>query len=189
MKPGRRRTSASAEQAPAVETLLFHNAISDKGGTIISTKLQGFSDDSEEAYAAVVYLRTVYDSGPPTVSLVAAKTTVERQTIPRLELCGAQLLAKFTIVQTALNNDLDHTHAWSYSTIVLYWLDGSLKRFKTFVGNKVSAILNQLPARTWKHVPTFTYPADCASRWLLPQDLIIHSLRWKSPPWLLTDLP
>ena len=138
-------------------------------------------------YAAVVYLRTAYTSRPPTISLVAAKTKVaplKKQSIPRLELCRAQLLAKLlTSIRTALNVDLNHTFAWSDSTIVLHWLDGSPKRFKTFVGNRVSAILNQLPARTWKHVPTANNPADCASRGFLPQDLIKHSLWWEGPPW------
>ena len=57
------------------------------------------------------------------------------------------------------------------------------------MGNHVSSILDLLPARTWKHVPTATNPGYCASRGLLLQELISHNLWWKGPPWLQTEPP
>ena len=64
------------------------------------SKLHRFSDASESAYAAAVYLRTVYDIDDGTVSvcLVASKirvSPVKKQTIPRLELLGALILTRF----------------------------------------------------------------------------------------------
>ena len=113
---------------------------------------------------------------------------LKRQSNPHLELCGAQLLSKLlTDVRNALNIDISLSFAWTDSTIVLHWLDGSPKRFKTFVGNRVSSILELLPASTWRHVPTTSNPADCASRGLLPQHLLPHSLWWEGPPWLLVE--
>ena len=56
------------------------------GDTIKTTELHGFSDAAEDAYAAVAYLRATYESGPPTMVLVAAKTKVaplKRLSIPR----------------------------------------------------------------------------------------------------------
>ena len=50
-----------------------------------TTELHGFSDVSEKAYAAVI-VRATYDDGPPTLSLVTAKTKVvllKRLSIPR----------------------------------------------------------------------------------------------------------
>ena len=62
-----------------------------------SISLHGFCDASQEAYAATVYMRATYSSGPPTSNLVISKTRVaplKSRTIPQLELCGAHLLAK-----------------------------------------------------------------------------------------------
>ena len=106
----------------------------------------------------------------------------------RLELCGATLLAKLiTNVRTALDIPLHDTHAWCDSTIVLAWLDGSSKRYRTFVGNRISTILQALPPAAWHHVPTLENPADCASRGLLPGELLDHSLWWNGPSWLSTE--
>ena len=63
--------------------------------------LHGFSDSSCKAFSAVVYLRAVYETGPPSSALVFSKTRVAplvERTIPELELCGAHLLA--TVLKT-----------------------------------------------------------------------------------------
>ena len=69
-----------------------------KDAKIVSVQLHGFSDASEQAYAGVVYLRMVDSAGGIHTSLVMSKTKVappiKRLTIPRLELCGARLLAQ-----------------------------------------------------------------------------------------------
>ena len=69
----------------------------DKKSQIASIQLHGFSDASENAYAAVVYLRMTDASGKVRISLVTSMTKVapiKKLTIPRLELCGAYLLAQ-----------------------------------------------------------------------------------------------
>ena len=162
-----------------------------KGAHRVITQLHSFCDASTRAYAAVVYVRATYADHPPTCTLVTAKTRVaplKPSSIPRLELCGASLLAKvLTSVRSALNIPLNQVYAWSDSTIVLSWLDGHPKRFKTFVGNRLAFILEALPTSTWHHVPTEQNPADCASRGLSPIELVNHSLWWEGPNWLLTE--
>ena len=64
---------------------------------VLCHELHGFSDASEKAYPAVVYL-TVYDDGKTiiTTSIIASKNHVaplKKQTIPCLELLGATILA------------------------------------------------------------------------------------------------
>ena len=64
---------------------------------VTSTQLHGFSDASERAYSGVVYIRIEDPTGDAYTSLVISKTRVapiKRQTILRLELCGALLLSQ-----------------------------------------------------------------------------------------------
>ena len=153
-----------------------------------SMEIHGFADASEVAYAAVVYLRITDESDNAQTSLVISKTKVapiKRLTIPRLELCGAQLVAQLIHrVRQVLAIPLSHVYAWTDSTVVLNWLDGSPKRFKAYVGNRVSTIIDLIPPDKWRHVKGTENPADCASRGLYPSELLNHSLWWDGPTWL-----
>ena len=67
---------------------------------------------------------------------------------------------------------------------MLNWLDGSPRRFKTFVGNRVSTIMELIPPEKWNHISGLDNPADCASRGLFPSELLQHQLWWDGPLWL-----
>ena len=62
-----------------------------------SKLLHGFSDASEQAYAAVFYLHVEHEDGNIQTTFISSNTKVapmKRLNIPQLELCGAQLLAQ-----------------------------------------------------------------------------------------------
>ena len=64
-----------------------------------SYQIHGFCDASDKAFAAVVYLQTEHRNGEVEINLMASKTRVapiKKQTTPRLELLGANVLAKLT---------------------------------------------------------------------------------------------
>ena len=166
----------------------IHRCYYPKHVYISSVQLHGFCDASEDAYADVVYFRGQDRHGNVHISLVISKTKVapiKRLTIPRLELCGAKLVAQLLHhMKGVLGVLTEDIFAWTDSTIVLSWLSGNPRRFKTFVGNRVSHIMQLIPPDRWYHVRTQDNPADCASRGLLPSELVDHKLWWNAPDWL-----
>ncbi|GFS49202.1 uncharacterized protein TNIN_490281 [Trichonephila inaurata madagascariensis] len=86
--------------------------------------LHGFSDASEAAYACVVY--AVQRNRGKLLKLRCwaekAKSLLKPIRIPRLELNGALLLARFiAILSTCLKNHVN-VYAWTDSQVVLSWL-------------------------------------------------------------------
>ncbi len=155
---------------------------------IQSQQLHGFSDASEKAFAGVVYMRTLYQDASVDVSIIMAKTKVapvHGDTIPRLELCGAVLVARLmSHIKTIMKVRDSNIFLWSDSTIVLQWLRGDPKHLKTYAGNRIRQVLELTNHTAWRYVPSTSNPADCATRGLLPSQLKGHELWWKGPSWL-----
>ena len=87
-------------------------------------------------------------------------------------------------VQCTFALPINCIYAWTDSTIVLKWLVGNPRCFKTYVGNHISHILKLTSPDQWNHVDGTNNPADCASRGLLPSKLLEHKLWWNGPKWL-----
>nr|XP_029728573.1 uncharacterized protein LOC109397738 [Aedes albopictus] len=153
------------------------------------TYLHGYSDASERAMGACVYVRTVDDAGNISSRLLCSKSKIapignNRTTLPRLELCASVLLARLiSNVKAAINEPIFEVHAWTDSQVVLAWLNGGASRWKTFVANRVAEITTHLPAINWDHVDTHQNPADLISRGALPEKLRDNSLWWNGPTW------
>lgn len=52
----------------------------------------------------------------------------------------------------------------------------------------VSHIVELVAPDRWRHILGSENPADCASRGLLPSELLQHQLWWNGPDWLSSDL-
>ncbi|XP_060526909.1 uncharacterized protein LOC132702345 [Cylas formicarius] len=98
-------------------------------------------------------------------------------TIPRLELCGALLLAELVDkAKRALNINFDECYYWCDSTITLAWIKGSPHQWKIFVSNRVTQIQNLTETNSWQYVNTQENPADLLSRGLSPIDFLKNKL-------------
>lgn len=153
-------------------------------------QLHGFCDASESAYAAVIYIKTIDANGIIKVRLLTAKTKVaplkrEKLTIPRLELCGATLLANLTQqVISDMQMQIENVFLWCDSKIVLAWIKGNPNRWKSFVANRAIEINGKFKASSWNYVQSKQNPADCASRGIFPSELDEYTLWWNGPDWL-----
>ncbi|XP_011858208.1 PREDICTED: uncharacterized protein LOC105555775 [Vollenhovia emeryi] len=151
-------------------------------------ELHGFSDASQLAMAAVIYI-SVHDSNGATFSLVCSKTKVaplKRLSIPRLELTAVLLLSRLMqYVKATLNMDVTATHMWTESLVTLSWIRSHTSRWKDFVRHRVAQIEGLTKAAHWRYIPGTSNPADGASRGLTTAQLQGQSLWWTGPPWIL----
>ncbi|XP_028413524.1 uncharacterized protein LOC114536361 [Dendronephthya gigantea] len=157
-------------------------------GKVLSIQVHCFSDASEKAYAAAIYLRSKYESGLVDVNLIAAKTRVaplKRQTIPRLELLGANILARLANnIQNALELPQDvEIYYWVDSKTVLYWIKNA-KPWKQYVLTRVKEIRECTAQDSWRHCPGLENPADLPSRGMNANKLVNEKRWWEGPEFL-----
>ena len=109
---------------------------------------------------------------------------IKSLSIPKLELCRVVILSKLiSHAAKIFNIPTGQIYNWTDSLVVLGWLRGNPHRFKTFVGNRVSKIINAVPPSCWRYVNTETNPATRASRGLFPAELDKHNIWWHGPDW------
>lgn len=153
-----------------------------------AVELHGFSDASQFAMAAVVYLVVNSPSTGAKPSLICSRTKVapiKRLTIPRLELTAALLLSTLiTHVYATLNMTITNIHLWTDSQVTLTWIKAHSSRWKDYVRNRVTKIQDLTESAHWRHVPGTSNPADCASRGITTDQLDDHYLWWTGPPWM-----
>ena len=153
-------------------------------------QMHGFADASERAYGAVVYLRVETEAGDVFTKLVSSRTRVapiSGDTVPRLELMGALILARLmNSISSALKGTLNinEMFCWLDSQIALWWIWGVTREFKQFVQNRVTEIRGLVQPDMWNYCPTEHNPADIASRGMKASGLIENELWWSGPQFL-----
>ena len=190
------------DRLPEIEKISIHRCYKPESfDQICNAQLHIFSDGSESGYGACAYLRLVDGNGNVSISLVMGKSRlapIKQSTIPRLELSGAVVACRlYELISSELEIDLDHVTFWTDSMIVLGYINNTSRRFKTFVGNRLSEIHNISSPEQWRYVDTNSNPADIASRgmdvkdatkinmWLNGPDFLQHEpQRWPQNPSL-----
>ncbi|CAG7720015.1 unnamed protein product, partial [Allacma fusca] len=129
--------------------------------------LHTFCDASEQAFAAVVYLR-IEHTGEVTVAFVAARARVaplKALSIPRLELQAAVMASRLaSSVREQIDLSVDSSHYWSDSRTVLCWIRDDSRKYQQFVSHRIGEILESTEVDQWHWVPTGDNPADEATR-------------------------
>ena len=155
-------------------------------------KLHVFSDASEQAYAAAVYVVTESATGERSSTLALARARVaptkKRLTVPRLELIAAVMglrLAKKAC--KALGISLREVHFWCDALDVLCWLRNEVRRFQSCVANRVAEIREHTEPSQWQHCPGSTNPADLPTRGITAAELRHSREWWNGPEFIVED--
>lgn len=150
-----------------------------------------FSDASEMAISAVIYLRLTDKSGIQQLGFVLGKAKLAPKhghSIPRLELCAAVLATElYEIVRSELNFEFDSVQFFTDSRVVLGYIHNQSKRFFTYVANRVERIRRCSEPCDWNYVPSKLNPADEATR-SVTASKIQDSLWLKGPTKLLCNV-
>lgn len=165
----KRRWTDWLTSLPALEHFSVARCFKPKDfGNDVFAQLHHFADASEDAYGSVSYLLMRNTSNETQCAFMMGKSRVaplRPPTIPRLELTAATVAIRMdSVLRRELQLNLAESVFWTDSTVVLQYLRNETTRFRTFVANRVAAILKGSDVEQWKHISTDKNPADCASR-------------------------
>jgi len=148
---------------PSLSCLNVHSALDYLRISYPTLRPSWFSDASTAAFAVAVYLRIININDSITLFLLAAKSKVaplKTISVPWLGLSAALLLA--CLMHFTLSAPTFECHCWTDSTIHL--AESVIFPMENFCRQSRFAVQLLLPEVSWRHVPTHTNPADCASR-------------------------
>ena len=157
----------------ALKTLRYQDVTSRKNSEVsLELNSTHFSDASQEAIGACVYLQLFDERKRVSIALVYVQSRVapiNPTSIPRLELCGA-VLASEAVRKVMKEIDMDIARIMFYtdSKVVLGYIKNATRRFHVYVANRVQQILNVSKPEQWKYIESESNSADQATRGIKP---------------------
>ena len=145
---------------------------------LVSKEVHVYTDASEDAIAAVAYLRAVDHNEESHQGFILGKAKVAPKngvTIPRLELCAAVLGIEIAeVIRDQLDIPSSDFRFHTDSKVVLGYIYNRTRRFYTYVSNRVQRIRKFSQPEQWCYVPSEYNPADQATR-SIPADSMSDS--------------
>lgn len=149
---------------------------------VTDVQLHCYADASAQAYGTVFYVRCTLEGGQIVVRNLCSKSKVapvKKISLPRLELCGAGLLAELlTAVWPTLVNRVSRVECRLDAQVALTWVTHSPHRYSDFIASRVTKIQEATVGCTWLHIPGVINPADILSRGASPTTFLQYK------PWL-----
>ena len=158
-------------------------------GTVVRREIHAFSDASDNAIGAAVYLRQVDSKGNVCTALLLGQSKVaplQTTSIPRLELCAAVLATQAVAkVTREIDMEIDSITFYTDSKVVLGYIQNKSRRFYVYVANRVQLIRKVSSPSQWRYVDTSDNRADLTIRCLSAQNLAASD--WFTGPRFLKD--
>jgi hypothetical protein len=133
----------------------------------------GFSDSSELANGAAIYIQSISKVGTITSNLLFSKTRIDslkRKSLAKLESCVSYLLSHLIQrVILVLETEIQTVTLWSDSTITLAW---------------IPSYQDITSSCKWLHIRSNQNPADLLTRGLKSTEPENDTLCWHGPDFL-----
>jgi hypothetical protein len=154
----------------------FPRCLFEEEEDIVRSELHTFADASEEACAAVCYLRNCYKDGRVIVRHVKAATKLaplKTVSVCKLELTAALLGARLArFVKEALTRKMDAHFYWTDSSTVRNWVRATSAQYQVYVSHRIGEIQTLTEAHEWRFVPGRLNPVGAATRSVLEAEAI-----------------
>ena len=127
-----------------------------------------FRDASDEAYAAVLYIRNTYNSSQVIIRLVKASSKLAPKktlSVPKLELNAALLSSRVdAATQSCITHPIHQRFIWTDSSTGRNRIRATASFYQIFVSNRIREIQTLTETEEWRFVPGRLNTADTATR-------------------------